>query len=156
MEKSQLDNLIRFCFNFHQTMDCDWTMQHPSYISEKWDKYIGFEPNKLELYPSNPQITKWLKIWNVSNEDWEELKEIVTFIQIINMKALTLPGGNDSNIFAQWSPSELLDEFERFIGDKNKINKDEYKGLHELVDREIGYWLWQTDNKRDYNLNLLV
>jgi hypothetical protein len=83
------------------------------------------------------------------------LKEIVTFIQIINMKALTLPGGN-SNIFAQWSPSELLDEFERFIGDKNKINKDEYKGLHELVDREIGYWLWQTDNKRDYNLNLLV
>ena len=49
-------------------MDCDWTMQDPSYISEKWDKYIGVEPNKRELYPSNPQITKWLKIWKVSNE----------------------------------------------------------------------------------------
>ena len=137
-------------------MDCDWTMQHPSYISEKWNKYIGVKPNGLELYPSNPQTTKWLKTWNVSNEDWEELKEIVTFIQVVNMRALVLPGGNKGNRFIQWSPSELLGEFERLIGDKNKINKDEYKGLHELVDREIGYWLWQTDNKRDYNLNLLV
>lgn len=156
MEKNQLNNLIRFCFNFHRSMDCDWTMQHPSYILEKWNKYIGVKPNKLELYPSNDLTIKWLKTWNVSNKDWEELKEIVTFIQVVNMRALVVSGGNKGNRFIQWSPSELLDEFERLIGDKNKINKDEYKGLHELVDREVEYWLWQTDNKRDYNLNLLV
>lgn len=137
-------------------MDCDWAMQHPIYILEKWNKYIGVKPNKLELYSSNEQTIKWLKTWNVNNEDWEELKEIVTFIQVVNMKALVVSGGNKGNKFIQWSPSELLDEFERLIGDKNKISKDEYKGLHELIEKEIEYWLWQTDNKRDYNLNLLV
>ncbi len=161
MLKSQLDNLIRFCFCFHQTMDCDWTMQHPSYISEKWNKYIGIKPNKLEIYPSNTQTTKWLKTWNVSNEDWEELKEIVTFIQIVNTKVFVVSGEDQSNRFisvvlGQWSPSELLNEFERLIGDKNKINKYEYKGLHVLIEKEIEYWLCKTDNKRDYNLNLLL
>jgi len=156
MKKSQLDNLIRFCFNFHQTMDLVWTSQTPDYIWEKWQKYIGFAPNKLELYPKDKNTVAWLKNWKVSNENWEKLKEVINFIEVVNSKALVVSGGNDSGRFKQWSPSELISEFENLIGDKNKINDLEYKGLHPVLEKEVEYWLWQTSNKRDYNLNLLV
>ena len=156
MEKSQLNNLIRFCFLFHKSMDMMWINQHPDYIKEKWNKYIGFKPNGLELYPQDDKTVTWLKKWNVSNEDWEELKEVVNFIRIVNTKSFVVSGGNENRRFKQWSPSVLIEEFERLIGDKQKISNTEKHGLHPLVEKEIEYWLWQTDNKRDYNLNLLI
>ena len=57
-------------------MDMMWINQHPDYIKEKWNKYIGFKPNELELYPQDDETVSWLKKWSVSNEDWEELKEV--------------------------------------------------------------------------------
>lgn len=156
MEKSQLNNLISFCFLFHKSMDMMWINQHPDYIKEKWNKYIGFKPNELELYPQDDKTVSWLKKWNVSNEDWEELKEVVNFIRIVNTKSFVVPGGNENRRFKQWSPSDLIEEFERLIGDKVRISNREVLGLHSLVEKEIEYWLWQTDNKRDYNLNLLI
>jgi hypothetical protein len=72
---------------------------------------------------------------------------LIPVIAVLATYVASLPV-TQSQISANAPQSEVID--------KNKINKDEYKGLHELVDREIGYWLWQTDNKRDYNLNLLV
>ena len=158
MEKSQLNNLIRFCFLFHKSMD----MRAPDYIKEKWNKYIGFKPNELELYPQDDETVSWLKKWNVSNEDWEELKEVINFIRVLNTKAFVVSGGNENRRFKQWSPSDLVEEFERLIGDKEKISNIEVLGLHfigswpKACEREIEYWIWQTDNKRDYNLNLLV
>jgi hypothetical protein len=137
-------------------MDMMWINQHPDYIKEKWNKYIGFKPNKLELYPQDDETVSWLKKWNVSNKDWEELKEVVNFIRVVNTKALVVSGGNQNRRFKQWSPSNLIEEFERLIGDKQNISNIEKLGLHALIEQEIEYWIWQTDNKRDYNLNLLV
>lgn len=133
-----------------------WINQHPLYIKEKWNKYIGFKPKSLELYPQDSETVSWLKKWNVSNEDWEELKEVVNFIRVVNTKSLVVSGGNKNRRFKQWSPSELVEEFERLIGDKKNISNIEVSGLHPLVEKEIEYWIWQTDNKRDYNLNLLI
>lgn len=131
-----------------------WINQHPDYIKEKWNKYIGFTPNKLELYPQDDKTVNWLKKWNVSNEDWEELKEVVNFIRVINTKSFVVSPGHGR--YKQWSPTELVEEFEKLIGDKVKIYNLEVSELHALVEKEIEYWIWQTDNKRDYNLNLLV
>ena len=157
MERSQLNNLIRFCFLFHKSMDMMWINQHPDYIREKWNKYIGFKPNKLELYPKDDKTVTWLKKWNVSNEDWEELKEVINFIRVVNTKSFVVSGGNENRRPSkQWSPSNLIEEFERLIGDKKSISNTEVLGIHPLVEKEIEYWIWQTDNKRDYNLNLLV
>lgn len=155
MDTSQLNNLIRFCFLFHKSMVM-WINQHPDYIKEKWNKYIGFTPNKLELYPQDDKTVTWLKKWSVSNEDWEELKEVINFIRVINTKLFVVSGGNENRRFKQWSPSDLIEEFERLIGNKEKISNIEVLGLHPLVEKEIEYWMWQTDNKRDYNLNLLL
>jgi len=155
MEKSQLNNLIRFCFLFHETMDMAWTLQHPDYIKEKWNKYIGFSPDKRQLYPENSETASWLKRWSITNEDWKELKEIIQFIRILNTKSLVVSGGSNKR-YKQWSPSDLVEEFERLIGDKSKICSIETGGLHVILEKEIEYWIWQTDNKRDYNLNLLL
>lgn len=133
-----------------------WVNQHPDYIKEKWNKYIGFKPNELELYPQDDETVSWLKKWNVSNQDWKELKEVINFIRVLNTKALVVSGGNENRRFKQWSPSNLIEEFERLIADKEKISNIEVLGLHALIEQEIEYWIWQTDNKRDYNLNLLV
>ena len=154
MLKSQLDNLIRFSFLFHKTMDCDWVRQSPDFIWEKWQAYFGFPPDDREIYPEDGETIKWLKLWNVTNEDWQKLKSVVKFIRIINTRPLVSNGSVKWG--DQWSPSELIELFERIFGDKTKITKVEYIGLHKLIDHEVQYWIWQTDAKRDYNLNLLV
>lgn len=46
MTKSQLDNLIDFCFNFHETMGVNMSGCSSDYILEKWHKYIGVTPYK--------------------------------------------------------------------------------------------------------------
>ena len=154
MLKSQLDNLIRFSFLFHKTMDCDWVRQSPDYIWEKWQAYFGFTPDEQEIYPEDTETIKWLKLWDVSNGDWQRLKSVVKFIRIVNSRPLV--GGPSVKWEHQWSPSELIELFEKIFGDRSKITQIEYRGLHILIDHEIEHWIWQTDYKRDYNLNLLV
>ena len=79
---------------------------------------------------------------------------MVNFIRVINTKSFVVSPGHGR--YKQWSPSELVEDFEKLIGDKQKISNTEKHGLHPLIEKEIEYWMWQTDNKRDYNLNLLV
>lgn len=135
-------------------MDCDWIIQSPDYIWEKWQSYFGFIPEDGEIYPQDSDTIKWLKMWNLTNEDWQKLKSIVKFIRVLNSRPFAgIPGTKWED---QWSPSELIETFEKIFGDKTKITRVEYLGLHSLIDHEIKHWLWQTDAKRDYNLNLLV
>jgi hypothetical protein len=48
MNNAQLKNIIRFSFNFHQTMGNKIHEFDPGYILEKWTKYFGdAKPNPI-------------------------------------------------------------------------------------------------------------
>ena len=50
-------------------MDVMWINQHPDYIKEKWNRFIGVTPNKLELYPQDDKTVTWLKKWDIYHLD---------------------------------------------------------------------------------------
>ena len=41
MNNAQIKNIIRFSFNFHQSMGSPMHDFDPGYILEKWSKYFG-------------------------------------------------------------------------------------------------------------------
>ena len=78
MDRNQMNNIIGFVFKFHQQC-LKWEEQNPSYIKEKWDKYIGVNAisnfidgeyyNTTEIL-RNDKINKWIKMWKVSEKDF--------------------------------------------------------------------------------------
>ncbi len=154
MTKIQLDNLIEFCFLFHPCSDCDWRRQSPDYIKEKWDKYIGIDAKHTyydKLYFTN-DISDWLKIWKVSNEDWIKLKKIIQFIMTLSKKPIFI-----NHYYPEtWKLSEIIDIFENQIGSVNDINQKPYNHIHALLQKEIEKWLSITQNNREYNLSQII
>jgi hypothetical protein len=165
MNKNQINNIIKLVFNFHLQCDVKWEDQSPDYIKEKWNKYIGTETisnfidDKYYHLPQllkNEKINKWIRTWKVSEKDFLEMKEIVYLIQLINSKALIVPEDYDKeNSIRMWSLQNLMDEFSKVI-DIEKVNKEFYNHQHALIKKEIVKWLNKTENKRAYNLNLLI
>jgi hypothetical protein len=159
MDGNQMSNIVGFVFNLHKQCDINWEKESPDYIMEKWNKYIGTKTisNLFDLESLSPRSkakTKhWIRIWNVSDSKFHEMKEIVYLINIINTKAILQPIDN-SNI-RYWNLEELIDLFSKVI-DIEKVNKEFYNHQHTLVKREVVKWLNRTENKRAYNLNLLV
>jgi hypothetical protein len=124
-------------------------MQSPDYIKEKWNKYIGidvrnFDDDKSYLTYSN---IDWLKRWNVSNEDWIELKRVIRFIISLSDKPIL-------KYRDVWKPSELIENFENQIGPVSEITQVPYNHIHALIKKEIERWI--DDNIREYNLSLLI
>jgi hypothetical protein len=154
MTKSQLDNLIQFCFLFHPQCDCDWKSQSPSYLLEKWNKYIGIDVSHTEYDKSyfTHNSTNWIKLWNVSNEDWIKLKRVIRFIVSLGEKPI-LPAGKYLSV---WTLSELVDNFENQIAPVSQITANQYNHTHELINQEITKWLETTENSREYRLNLII
>lgn len=178
MTKEQLDNLIAFCFNFHETMgfniDCTG-----DYIIEKWDKFIGVKPfdnESLSFKELSSYISTYKKyngcIVGVDKEDiriannmiewyikwgtrFDYPKEILYFILLLNRRPLVVKNG-DKLSSINWTPSEIIELFKEKIGDVEKINKQTYNHTHQILKLEIKNWLEETSNKRDYKLNLLV
>jgi hypothetical protein len=162
MTENQLDNLICFCFNFHVTMDSNPKDHNSQYILEKYNKYIGIIPKDLgnkefidiDLDRGTAWMTSYKNLWKVEN--YNKVKEILHFLFVINTRPLivrhhwNLPDGMEG-----WSPSELIGEFEKWIGDPEQINKGVYNHLHEIVNREIKDWLSEKSINRDYKLNIL-
>lgn len=160
MNKSQLDNLIHFCANFHK-VHVKIEDQNVDYILEKWNKYIGVEPIKNDNLPSANDISKnyplrsgdlvrWFNRWG-KNGNYDKVKEILNFILITNTKFFS----RDDRY--NWTPSELIEIFKNHIGDPEKINTDKYQFLHELVMRSVhDEWLYSDRVNRDYKLCLLV
>jgi hypothetical protein len=170
MEKSQLNNLIKFCFLFHIENDNNWKSLNKDYILEKWNNYIGVMPvknpslsykNIKDLYRNflrNPDrvnnemfkqiknlenILYWAERWGI--DKYDDVKEIIYFIIKLNEKKL-----KDSSI------SDFILIFEESIGSIKDINKVPYNNLHQLIRSYIDYWLEIPKNKRDYNLNILI
>lgn len=179
MTKSQLDNLIDFCFNFHETMGVNMDGCSADYILEKWHKYIGVDPYKnetLDIDVLNEEMKNIRKykfrsgLWQglpcgIGREDvrrmeallewsnkwgnYHEIKEILYFITIVNSKGFT-----PDEIC--WTPSQLIETFSEWIGNPEKINFQSYRHLHSNVEREIKEWLATTSVNRDYKLCSLI
>ena len=131
-------------------MDCNWKMQSPDYIKEKWNKYIGIDVKHHDLDRSyfTHNTINWLKTWNVSDEDWIELKRIIRFI--ISLSDKPILKYRDKN----WKPSELIENFENQIGPVSEITQVPYNHIHALIKIQIENWI--DDNIREYNLSLLI
>jgi hypothetical protein len=125
-------------------------MQSPDYIKEKWNKYIGIDVKHHDLDRSyfTHNTINWLKTWNVSNEDWIELKRIIRFI--ISLSDKPILKYRDKN----WKPSELIENFENQIGPVSEITQVPYNHIHALIKIQIENWI--DDNIREYNLSLLI
>jgi len=154
MTKTQLDNLIQFCFLFHPSCDCDWKMQSPDYLREKWNKYIDIDVTHNDYDKSyfTKNMIDWLKRWDVSNEDFAELKRVIRFINSLSEKPL-LKAGRYKDV---WTLSEIIENFENQIAPVSEITQTSYNHTHALVRQEIEKWLDDTQNNREYSLSLLL
>lgn len=154
MAKTQLDNLIQFCFLFHPSFDCDWRKQSPDYLKEKWNKYIGIDVKHEDFdksYFTNNTIN-WLKTWKVSNEDWIELNRVIRFITSLSEKPI-LVAGKYKNI---WTLSEIIENFENQIAPIEQIIDVQYNHTHALINIEIKKWLSGSQNNREYQISTLL
>jgi hypothetical protein len=154
MASTQLDNLIQFCFVFHPSCGYDWTMQSPDYLKEKWNKYIGIDVKHHDLEKSyfTHNTINWLKRWNVSNEDWIELKRVIRFIISLSEKPLFKTGRYKE----VWTLSEIVENFENQIAPISEIIQTPYNHTHDLIKLEIEKWLDGVQNKREYQLCALI
>jgi predicted nucleic-acid-binding protein len=162
--KTQLDNLIRFVLNNHINMDQHLIDNDPSYIMEKWNKYIGVKPKKNKELPSyktlkhilvsevmnseNIEVRNWILKWNVNEKTYNEIKEIVYFIIEINKK--------NFRVHNRCIPSDIVTLFQENIGSFEDINKYHGGNLHAIIENFLVNWLSDTQVTRDYNLVLLV
>lgn len=151
MNKSQLDNFIRFCFNFHRDADNPFFGQSPDYIMEKWNKYIGIRPIKkypIEIverteYSFFNNMEDWISIWT-PDLDFIPI-EIIVFLSKLNNKSI-----------GAWRVSSLVDAFEESTGIKISDISNSYDNLHKLLVDFMEDWINHPVILRDYNLVLLT
>ena len=73
LNETQIDNLVSFYFNINEDMDAPLMSQDPSYIMEKWGKWIS-RNNFIENYnpniiPINDLTKSWIRRWcNISDD----------------------------------------------------------------------------------------
>ncbi len=184
MTKSQLDNLIDFCFNFHETMGVNMDGCSADYILEKWHKYIGVDPYKndsLNIDILNEDMIDVRKAKSsifasnlmrslpcgIGREDvrrmeallewsnkWGNYHEVKEILYFITI--VNSKGFTTDPDEICWLPSQLVELFTEWIGNPKKINFQSYRHLHSNVEREIKEWLELTNINRDYKLSLLV
>jgi len=153
MLKTQIDNLIQFCFMFHPSMS-NWKEQSPDYIKEKWDKYIGIDlTNTCDDKSYYHNTSNWIKTWNLKDEDFLKIKGIIRFIISLSEKPILVRHQTQfQGKIEIWTLCEIIENFENQISPVNKITDIRYNSTHELINIEIRNWLSITQNNRDYNL----
>lgn len=142
MNNTQLNNIIRFSFNFHQMMGSKIHEFDPGYILEKWTKYFGdAKPNPISdtthIYMKS-HFSKWIEKWGEGS--YTEMSKYLSIIHSINTKGFRK---YDAENIICWLPSELISLFEKSI--KGDIPNVEYRGLHLIIEREIEDW-FEDDN----------
>jgi hypothetical protein len=166
MDKNQIDNLIRFCLAFHKSHN-DFIKCDPSYIKEKWDKYIGFRPKPINYdknleFMLDPSVVQWREKWNVNDHVYIEMKDIINFIIRANEKhffirpMMSMDGELKPLSPLVWLTSDLITLFEELVGSPERINKELYNHLHPNILKVLNNWLREVAIGRDYQLCLLV
>jgi hypothetical protein len=166
MDKNQIDNLIRFSFAFHKSHN-DFINCDPSYIKEKWDKYIGFRPKPISYDKTlesmlDPQVNQWRDKWHVNDHIFIEMKDIINFIIRANEKhfyirPMMMQDGSMKPLSELvWMTSDLISLFEELVGSPERINKELYNHMHTNLVRKLDTWKNEISIGRDYQLCLLV
>lgn len=160
MNKNQIDNLIRLCLAFHKSHN-DFIKCDPSYIKEKWDKYIGFRPKPIDYdknleFMLDPSVVQWREKWNVNDHVYIEMKDIINFIIRSNEKHFFIRSIGIPLSERIWLTSDLITLFEELVGSPERINKELYNHLHPNLIRVLDNWLREVAIGRDYQLCLLV
>jgi hypothetical protein len=170
MIKTQAKNLVNFSILMHNCLingsvkDYSFLGNDPSYIMEKWDKYIGVKPSSDITFNKEGVIDQWIKRWHVSDEQVDNMKNILAFIVRVNHKHFFIRGleadENDSSNHIKpnsvWFLSELVELFEDVVGPADDINTEFYNHLHPNVAKVITEWENSTLVRRDNNLTLLL
>ena len=136
----------------------------PSYIMEKWNKYIGVKPISDIVFNKEVVIDQWIKRWHVSDEQVDNMKNILMFIVRVNHKHFFLRGfdadendpSNHIKTNSVWFLSDLIELFEEVVGPAEDINKELYNHLHPIVAEVITEWEESKLIRRDSNLTLLL
>lgn len=161
MKKSQLDNFINFCYNFHIQTGNQFIDNDSDYILEKWNKFIGIKPVCREVN-NNDSINKWIKKWYIAQferqkkvtvftEEWDKLKEIVDFLSHLNSKPLLTITKSEI-----WTLEELIELFKDKTGlNIEEINDVEYNHIHNNIKKVINEWKELPVNYRFYKLSQL-
>lgn len=146
MNNTQLNNIIRFSINFHQTMGSKIHEFDPGYILEKWAKYFGqAKPNPISdaaHIRMKSQFSKWIEKWGEGS--YTEMSKYLSIIHTINIKGFRK---YDAENIICWLPSELISLFEKSI--KGDISNIEYRGLHSIIEAEYQDWLEYDNVKKD-------
>ena len=132
MTKNQIYNLFNFCSIF---MDQKLNFTSPDYIIEKYRKSIGVEP--YDYFIQEPKLLS--EDFNngslgpmVNYKDWDPVffksksKEYYKFLNILNFI---------ENFSYLCHPQKNLKIFNKYIGEIDNINKDNYykSGIHPLL-----------------------
>lgn len=136
----------------------------PSYIMEKWNKYIGVKPISDIVFNKEVVIDQWIKRWHVSDEKVDNMKNILMFIIKVNNKHFFIRGfeadendpSNHIKPNSVWFLSELVELFEDVIGPVDDINTELYNHLHPNVAKVITEWENSILVRRDSNLTLIL
>jgi len=173
MITTQAKNLVNFSILMHNcvinnnTNEATMLGYDPEYIMEKWNKYIGVIPtqniNKDNLTKLSV-IDKWIKRWHVSDEQVDNMKNILMFIIKVNNKHFFLRGlevdendpSNHIKPNSVWFLSDLVELFEEVVGPADDINTELYNHLHPIVAKVITEWENSKLVRRDNNLTLLL
>ena len=136
----------------------------PEYIMEKWNKYIGVKPSSDITFNKEGVIGQWIKRWQVSDEQVDTMKNILTFIVRVNHKHFFIRGfeadendpSNHIKPNSVWFLSDLIELFEEVVGPAEDINTELYNHLHPIVAKVITEWEDSKLVRRDNNLTLLL
>ena len=123
----------------------------PSYVLEKWNKYIGIELKDLDTenyFPflgSTDTLNTYIKKWHISDGVFKEMKGIFHFIF--------------SN--AIFDVETILRMYKTYIGDLSKINNEfvDTNGIHPNLLKAIEEWLSKPNNKsrvREFKFDDLI
>lgn len=139
MNKNQIDNLVKFCFLVSNQKSV-FVTHSPSYILEKWDRYIGCQiRNNYEIDDTPKILSDWIDRWGKDN--FEKIKDVLYFIYFLED--------------VSWSITNIIELFNRFFNSE-EINDSKTNGLHPLLSDYINSWLNQKEVNRDYKLNQIL
>lgn len=170
MNKNQAKNLVNFSILMHNCLingsikEANMLGNDPSYIMEKWNKYIGVKPISDIGFNKEVVIDQWIKRWHVSDEQVDNMKNILMFIVRVNHKHFFLRGfdadendlSNHIKTNSVWFLSDLIELFEEVVGPAEDINTELYNHLHPIVVKVITEWEDSKLVRRDNNLTLLL
>jgi len=123
-------------------MDSDMMNNAPSYLMEKWDKYIGFTPDVYDFDEIDERYIKYCDRWKVSYEEQLEISHILSYVYKINDVGFR-------------NVSDIIEIFENKFGSINFITDKPYNGLHPKLNSFIDKWINVEKRQRDYKLLLL-